>query len=141
MIPALQSTRFIRAFSGVRPLLMSSGAEQDGRKASRGFTLYDHEQQGLSNFATIAGGKLTTFRLMAEKTGDLVARRLGNNNPCRSADEALPYQQAVRWTEPGYSARHWFKHSDASDLILCECEMVPESVVDDIIQQSPGAEA
>ncbi len=140
MVPALKDTRFIRAFSGVRPLLMTSAAEQDGRKASRGFTLFDHQQQGLSNFATIAGGKLTTFRLMAEKTGDLVAKRLGNNNPCKSADEVLPYKQSVRWTEPGYSARHWFKKNDATDLMLCECEMVSESVVDEVIEQSPGAE-
>jgi len=140
LIPAIETTRFIRAFAGVRPLLMSSDAEADGRRASRGFTLYDHQQQGLANFATIAGGKLTTFRLMAEKTADLIAKRLGNNNPCRSADIDLPCDESTRWTEPGYSARHWFKHSEASDLILCECEMVPQSVVDKIIKQSPGAE-
>ncbi len=140
LIPSLETTRFIRAFAGVRPLLMSSDAAEDGRKASRGFTLYDHQQQGLSNFATIAGGKLTTYRLMAEKTGDLVAQRMGNKNPCRSAEIALPTDEGVRWTEPGYSARHWFKHSDASDLILCECEMVPQSAVNEVIKLAPGAE-
>lgn len=140
LIPALETTRFIRAFSGVRPLLVSSDALDDGRKASRGFTLYDHEQQGLSNLVTIAGGKLTTYRLMAEKTGDLVALRLGNKNPCQSAEVMLPVDEGTRWTEPGYSARHWFKHSDASDLILCECEMVPQSVVDEVIKKAPGAE-
>ncbi|MCP4074964.1 MAG: anaerobic glycerol-3-phosphate dehydrogenase subunit A [Gammaproteobacteria bacterium] len=140
LIPGLETTRFIRAFAGVRPLLMSSGAAQDGRRASRGFTLYDHQQQGLSNFATIAGGKLTTYRLMAEKTGDLVAKRLNNSNPCRTAELTLPTDEGVRWTEPGYSARHWFKHSNASDLILCECEMVPQSAVDKVIKLAPGAE-
>lgn len=140
LVPVLETTRFIRAFSGVRPLLMSSDAQADGRKASRGFTLYNHQQQGLENFATIAGGKLTTYRLMAEKTGDLVAQRLGNKNSCQSADVALPVDEGVRWTEPGYSARHWFKQRDASDLILCECEMVAQSVVDEVIKQSPGAE-
>lgn len=140
LIPLLENTRFIRAFAGVRPLLMSSDAMADGRKASRGFTLFDHEQQGLSNFVTIVGGKLTTFRLMAEKTGDLVARRIGNLNPCLSASVALPDDEHVRWTEPGYSARQWFSKHDASDLILCECEMVPQSAVNEVIQQSPGAE-
>ena len=145
LIPSLESRRFIRAFSGVRPLLLASegvdsGAVDDGRKASRGFILYDHLQQGLTNFATIAGGKLTTYRLMAEKTGDLVASRLGNDSPCRSADIMLPVDEGTRWTEPGYSARHWFKRNDASDLILCECEMVAQSVVDKVIQNAPGAE-
>ena len=140
LIPQLETTRFIRAFSGVRPLMMSSDAETDGRKASRGFTLFNHEQQGVSNLATIAGGKLTTFRLMAEKTADLVAQRLGNHEPCTTATVALPEDERVRWTQPGYSARHWFKQHDETDLILCECEMVPESVVDDVINQSPGKE-
>ncbi len=141
MIPVLDSTRFIRAFSGVRPLMMSSAAESDGRKASRGFTLFDHEQQGVSNLATVAGGKLTTFRLMAEKTADLVAQRLSNTAACKTASEALPEDERVRWTEPGYAARHWYQQHDNSDLILCECEMVPKSVVDDVIAQSPGRES
>ena len=140
MVPALGTTRFIRAFSGVRPLLMPSNSGADGRKASRGFSLFDHEDQGLANFATITGGKLTTFRLMAEKTGDLVARRLDNNQPCRTASEPLPAVDPVRWTEPGFSARQWFRSKDHADPILCECEMVPGSTVDAIVRASPGAE-
>lgn len=140
MVPSLEGSRFIRAFSGVRPLLMSSESAADGRNASRGFTLYDHEQQGLSNFATIAGGKLTTFRLMAEKTGDLVATRLANKTPCKSAEVLLPSDESIRWTKPGYSARYWYQQNKPSDLIVCECELVPQSAVDDVVQQSPGAE-
>ena len=107
MVPQIAHTRFIRAFSGVRPLLMAAGADADGRKASRGFSLFDHESEGLANFATVAGGKLTTFRLMAEKTGDLVARRLGNSQPCKTATAPLPSGDAIRWTEPGFAARYW----------------------------------
>ena len=140
MMPGLAQTRFIRAFSGVRPLMMSADAESDGRKASRGFMLFDHEQEGVNNFVTIAGGKLTTFRLMAEKTADLVAKRLGNTVACKTAKEALPEDGRVRWTEPGYAARHWFRQHDQNDAILCECEMVSKSVVDNIIDQSPGHE-
>jgi glycerol-3-phosphate dehydrogenase len=141
MMPGLAQTRFIRAFSGVRPLMMSADAEADGRKASRGFMLFDHEREGVSNFAPIAGGKLTTFRLMAEKTADLVAKRLGNASPCTTAEIALPEDEGVRWTEPGYAARHWFHQHDQNDAILCECEMVSKSVIDDIIDQSPGHES
>jgi len=140
MIPSLQQTRFMRAFSGVRPLLLAAGAEADGRKASRGFTLFDHQSQGLHNFATVAGGKLTTFRLMAEKTADLVARRMGNHQPCSTAEVPLPSADPVRWTEPGFAPRYWFQQKDPSDLILCECEMVPQSAVDSIVQSAPGAE-
>ena len=140
MVPVLKDTRFIRAFSGVRPLLMAPGADADGRKASRGFTLFDHEDQGLANFATVTGGKLTTFRLMAERTADLVARRLGNSEPCTTAVEPLPSGDAVRWTEPGFAPRFWYRRQDPADMILCECEMVPQSAIDSIVAAAPGAE-
>lgn len=140
MVPRLEYTRFVRAFSGVRPLIRSAGAEGDGRKASRGFVLLDHQSQGLDNFATIAGGKLTTFRLMAEKTADLVARRLGNTGPCTTDTEPLPSGDAIRWTEPGYAARYWYARKDPADPVLCECELVPASAIDGIVAAAPGAE-
>jgi glycerol-3-phosphate dehydrogenase len=140
MLPELAETRFVRAFAGVRPLLMAAGADADGRKASRGFTLYDHTSQGLENFATIAGGKLTTFRLMAEKTADLVAARLGNTTPCRTETEPLPSGPGAGWTEPGASARDWTRRANPTDTILCECEMVARSTIDEIVAAAPGHE-
>ena len=140
MLPVLAKTRFVRAFSGVRPLLAAPGSAADGRAASRGFTLYTHENEGLSNFATIAGGKLTTFRLMAEKTADLVAARLGNTAPCRTETAPLPSGPGAGWTEPGASARDWMRRVDPTDTVLCECEMVARSTVDQIVAAAPGHE-
>ncbi|WP_068111153.1 anaerobic glycerol-3-phosphate dehydrogenase subunit A [Tropicimonas marinistellae] len=140
MLPVLNETRFVRAFSGVRPLLKSAGSEADGRKANRGFELFDHEDQGLCNFASVAGGKFTTFRLMAEKAGDLVAGRLGNSEPCMTNIEPLPSGDALRWTEPGAAARDWYRRADPADMVLCECEMVARSAVDTILADAPGAE-
>ncbi|MCC2110955.1 MAG: anaerobic glycerol-3-phosphate dehydrogenase subunit A, partial [Hyphomicrobiales bacterium] len=140
MVPALAHTRFIRAFSGVRPLLAGADTGAGGRKASRSFALFDHTKAGLSNLVTITGGKLTTFRLMAEKTSDLIARRLGNREPCRTAEEPLAVGEALHWTEARASAKAWFAAGDAADAILCECEMVPKSVVDAILNDAPGAE-
>ncbi len=140
IIPCLEQTRFIRAYSGVRPLLLAAEASENGRKASRGFSLFDHLNQGLENFTTITGGKLTTFRMMAEKTSDLVAHRLGNNQPCRSATEPLPSGDAIRWTQPGFAPHYWYRKKDPTDSILCECEMVPKSAIDSIVTSAPGAE-
>lgn len=140
MLPGLANARFMRAFAGVRPLLMADAAETDGRKASRGFTLYEHDSQGVANFCTIAGGKLTTFRLMAEKASDFVAARLGVTTPSRTATTPLPSGPGAGWTEPGASARDWTRRADPSDTILCECEMVARSTVDDIIAEAPGHE-
>ena len=139
MIPSLATARYIRAFSRVRPLLQLADQEDD-REATRGFSLLDHNSQNLSNFCTITGGKLTTFRLMAEKTADLVARRLGVEKECTTHIVPLPAGQACRWTEPGASPRYWFEAKNSDDMILCECEMVPQSAIDEIVQCGAGEE-
>lgn len=134
MLPALATMRFIRAYAGVRPLLGSTGAS-DGRAVSRGFALFDHEDHGLDNFATLTGGKLTTCRLMAERAADLVCRRLGVTRPCITATTPLSADPTSAWTGPGNSAREWMRsHSLHSphDPLLCECEMVPASAVEAI---------
>jgi len=137
MIPALGTTRFIRAYAGVRPLVRNGGVSDD-RAVSRGFSLLDHARDGLDNFITITGGKLTTFRLMAEKTADMICQRLGNTQPCRTAEQPLPASNQARYTEPGLTPKMWFKKKDPSDLLLCECEMVPTSVFNEVAASLTG---
>lgn len=139
MIPALATARYIRAFSRVRPLLQGSG-DGDDREATRGFALLGHNSQGLENFCTITGGKLTTFRMMAKKTSDLVAERMGNTTGCQTDTVALPDGDACRWTEPGAAPRYWYKANNPDDMILCECEMVPQSAIDEIVKCAPSAD-
>jgi len=135
LIPMLANTRYIRAYCGVRPLI-SAGDEGDDRSVSRGYALIDHaeEDPGLANFITITGGKLTTYRLMAEKTADRVCRRLKIRRPCRTHLEPLPPTADARWTEPGLTPSLWIQNNDPRDILLCECEMVPQSTVDQIVQ-------
>lgn len=140
MIPALRHARYIRAFSRVRPLLQA-GAGASDRAATRGFALLDHQAQGLGNFCTITGGKLTTYRLMAEKAADLVAQRLGKHQPCRTAQVPLPDDEACSWSEPSSAPRHWHAKRDPDDLILCECEMLPQSAIAQIFDNTTGVEA
>ena len=132
MIPALENTRYIRAYAGVRPLVRSDSTCDD-RGVSRGFVLFDHADDGLDNFVTITGGKLTTYRLMAEKTADLVCRKLSVSAPCRTRIDPLPSAEAAQWTEPGLTPRLWIKHHEPEDVLICECEMVPKSTIDNII--------
>jgi glycerol-3-phosphate dehydrogenase len=132
MIPELETVRYIRAYAGVRPLVGSRSASDD-RGVSRSFALIDHSEEGLENFTTISGGKLTTFRLMAEKTADLVCGRLKVSNPCLTRTQPLALTQPAKWTQPGLAPRLWLKHHEPEDLLLCECEMVPTSAVDAII--------
>ncbi len=136
MVPVLATTRYIRAYCGVRPLV-SCEDTCDDRSVSRGFALIDHqrdEKKVIENLLTITGGKLTTYRLMAEKTADLVCQRIGACTPCRTRSEPLPNMVAARWTEPGLAPRIWMDRGRPDDLLLCECEMVPQAVVDELVE-------
>jgi glycerol-3-phosphate dehydrogenase len=132
MIPALETARYIRAYAGVRPLVGSKSASDD-RDVSRGFALIDHAEEGLENFTTISGGKLTTYRLMAEKTANLICGRMGVSKPCLTRIEPLPETQPGKWTQPGLAPKLWMQKHEPEDILLCECEMVPKSAVDSIV--------
>lgn len=132
MMPILGTTRYIRAYAGVRPLI-ESGGESSDRNASRGFQIFDHARSGITNFMTVAGGKLTTYRLMAEKAADVVCEHLGVDAPCLTRTEALPSTRRCQWTEPGLTPKEWLTAHAHGDELLCECEMVPKSTVDTIV--------
>jgi len=93
LVPGLDERRVLRSFAGVRPLYQESGGagEQpaDGRAVARQFALIDHGRQGVRGLITVVGGKLTTYRLMAEQAGNLVCTQLGHDAACRTADEVL----------------------------------------------------
>jgi glycerol-3-phosphate dehydrogenase len=132
LLPGLQETRCIRAYAGVRPLI-AAGPAVDGRGVSRGFALLDHEREGVANLVTITGGKLTTARLMAERTADLVCARLGVSAPCRTRSEPLPAAAECQWTEPGLAPRAWMRAQAPDDALLCECEMVSQRTLQSIV--------
>ncbi len=78
MIPEVSSTRAIRAYAGVRPLMGARDGEEDARKISRDFLLVDHgEADGIKGFYSVIGGKLTTYRFMAERTWTQSVARWG----------------------------------------------------------------
>jgi len=91
MIPGLVDARLLRVFCGVRPLYVPKAREAEkGREISRGFALLDHEaRDGVGGFVSIVGGKLTTYRLMAEVTCDCVAQKLGIKAECTTSKEPL----------------------------------------------------
>jgi len=90
LAPSLATTRILRAYAGVRPLVASDD-DPTGRSISRGIVLLDHEtRDGVKGFVTITGGKLMTYRLMAEWAADLVCKKLGNTKKCATADTPLP---------------------------------------------------
>lgn len=131
MIPALGHRRYIRAYCGARPLV--SAGDGEDRSVSRGFSLLDHSKDGVDNLITITGGKLTTYRLMAEKTSDMVCGKLGISSACQTRDLTLPKTAGGEWTEPGVALDQKFFSRTKGDPLLCECEMVPASAIDAIV--------
>jgi glycerol-3-phosphate dehydrogenase len=90
-----------RTYWGVRPLYAPDEADH-ARAISRGFALLDHGEEpqssgngeddgkGAAGLYTIVGGKLTTYRRMAEAVADRVCDRLGVAADCRTAERPLP---------------------------------------------------
>jgi glycerol-3-phosphate dehydrogenase len=126
LFPDLPRMRILRAYAGVRPLYKppAESAAGGNRSITRAHAILDHADQGVDNFVSIVGGKLTTHRLMAEQTVDVVVDKLGIAAPCTTADEPLPDQHD--------GSTYWLGHRLAdieadgggdADL-LCECELV-----------------
>ncbi len=137
MVPTLQHIRYIRAYAGVRPLLSGQEGGMDGpgsdRSISRGFSLMDHEADKVENLITITGGKMTTFRLMAEKAADLVADKLHNKNKCLTAILPLKSKAPTRMTEAGMALRAWSGKGTTEDITLCECELISKNQFKELI--------
>lgn len=82
----VQAADVVWSYSGVRPLL-----EDDASKASevtRDYKL-DFNDEG-APLLSVFGGKITTFRKLAEEAVDLIAPRLGNTRTGWTAGACLP---------------------------------------------------
>ncbi|RJL51525.1 anaerobic glycerol-3-phosphate dehydrogenase subunit A [Pectobacterium carotovorum] len=95
LAPTLASTRILRAYAGVRPLV-ANDSDPSGRSVSRGIVLLDHaSRDGLEGFITITGGKLMTYRLMAEWVTDAICKKLGHDVACSTAQTPLPGSESL----------------------------------------------
>ena len=82
----------ISAYAGYRPLIRRGLVETTAR-LSRSHELIEHA----NGLISILGGKLTTFRAMAEETVDAVERRLGR--PIRHMTAQLPLARRRDWKQ------------------------------------------
>lgn len=90
MLSGLSRDRIDRTYWGVRPLYSADRERYEGRQISRGFYLLDHgARDSVGGFTSIVGGKLTTYRRMAEAVSGHITDRLGVDEPCRTADQPL----------------------------------------------------
>jgi glycerol-3-phosphate dehydrogenase len=95
MLPAVAEAPPLRTWWGVRPLYApDERAGGDRRGISRGFFAIDHTADGVDNAFSIVGGKLTTYRQMAEAVADRVCDTLGVDADCTTATRPLPHADA-----------------------------------------------
>ncbi len=142
LFPDLRRMRLLRAYAGVRPLYKHEAPEpadddaDDGRGISRAHVVIDHgKRDGVANFVSIVGGKLTTYRLMAEQTADVVCAKLGVTTPSTTAEAVLPGQGDRRTYWLGHRlAEHEARGGGEADLI-CECEMVTRAALDEFLDE------
>ena len=154
LAPALASTRILRAYAGVRPLV-SADNDPSGRNISRGIVCLDHEQRdGLKGFITITGGKLMTYRLMAEMATDMVCRKLSVDKACETAEKPLPgagvktFREVAEkiWENPttvqkavagrlGTAAARVQAADSLDQSLICECEEVSVGEINSAIER------
>jgi len=72
-------------WAGLRPLL-----HEEGKRPSEISRKDEIMVDAASGLVSIAGGKLTTYRRMAERVVDLVCARLGHRTPCQTDSVPLP---------------------------------------------------
>lgn len=145
LFPDIDNYRLLRAYAGVRPLNAGEDdtGEDDGRDISRDFCIIDHRRDGLSGMISLIGGKLTTYRLIAEKTVDYIGKVLGIDERCRTAvvplvDPALMNEThgkgqifIQRYGEKGQQIQHYLERNPEKGIILCECEDVSSAEVEE----------
>ncbi len=144
VFPSIREYRPVRTTSGVRPTLFKWRRYED--ELSRRYEVIDHSTTGVDGFITIAGGKLSMYRLMAEETSNAVCRKLGVQVPSTTATQPLPGNEsdpepaaelASRCGVPALAVvklqgRHGSNaekvlDEDGAARILCRCEPVTEA--------------
>jgi glycerol-3-phosphate dehydrogenase len=141
MLPALAVERVLRVYAGARPVYDPGKDSGDARARTRAHTVLDHAEQGVERFVSVVGGKLTTYRLMAEHAADAVCRKLGAVAPCRTAAEPLPPVEPARLWRLGVrlGANEEERQGADADLV-CECELVARRTVSEFCVERQEAD-
>lgn len=136
LVPGFRRARALRVWTGVRPLFEDAKAsDTDTRDVSRAHALLDHAaRDGVGRFVTITGGKLTTFRLMAEETMDAVCHHLGEDRLCTTASEPLPGSEDGEYFRISRRLERKEKRL-ADEQLVCECELISRHTLEDAMRR------
>ena len=138
LFPGFSQARALRVWSGARPLLPKAAVGSgDDRAVTRSHTVLRHaERDGVAGLVSIAGGKLTTYRLMAKDTVDAACAELGVERTCTTAETPLPGSTGRNYYRlPDHQAD--FEKGRADNPIICECELVSQADVLEAARRHP----
>lgn len=143
LVPGFRQARALRAWAGARPLFPKGdgkGKVADTRDVTRSHSVIRHtETDGVARLVSITGGKLTTFRLMAEDAVNAVCSELQVQLPCSTAAAPLPDSEERRFYWIGSREQAMEQHAP-DDPIFCECELVSQGDVRAAASRRPGQE-
>jgi glycerol-3-phosphate dehydrogenase len=138
MVPSSSSARLMRVYAGVRPLYKAKETKDD-REISRSFAIIDHEvSHGIKGLVSITGGKMATYRFMAEKAVDLVCEKLGVTTQCSTHLQPLPTSRKNSLVSSGKRLEKIAAESreqGQKDSIVCECEMISRKEIEKVAQE------
>ncbi len=135
LVPGFRQARALRVWAGVRPLFEDAKEDKTAtRDVTRAHALLDHrERDGVDGFVTITGGKLTTFRLMAEQTVNAVCDMLGERRACTTTTQPLPGSESGAYYRLGERLQR--KEAALHDeQVICECELVSRGKLEQAIK-------
>ncbi|MGH6633781.1 MAG: glycerol-3-phosphate dehydrogenase/oxidase, partial [Sphingopyxis sp.] len=126
-IDPIRDAEIVSLWSGVRPLIA-----QPGKKANE-VSRKDEIWTSPGGMVSIAGGKLSAYRAMAERVVDLVVERLGKTAlPCSTANAPLPggsREARLAGLDPRAAERLAGLYGDeASEIVLAGGDVAAEAV-------------
>ncbi len=156
LVPILADARTIRSYWGVRPLYEPPDVgSDDPTDITRDYFLLDHNKRDdLAGLTSVVGGKLTTYRMMAEETSDHVCAKFGIDATCRTDEVPLPGSEEFsvlrdymdefglrspigrRSVERLGSRAEAVLDTTESNPTVCNCEGVTRAEIQDAIAQA-----
>jgi glycerol-3-phosphate dehydrogenase len=155
IFPAVREARMTHSYSGVRPTLHRRKVYEDN--LSREHEILDHEERdGVSGIISLIGGKLASYRIMAEETADLACAKLGRSEKSATHARPLPGGDRVPDVEalsetsgldPYAVSRLVYRHGSRAERIIdsiradrnlgalvCSCEPVTAAEIRHVVE-------
>jgi glycerol-3-phosphate dehydrogenase len=133
LIPSLRRHRALRAWAGIRALYRPPSSAATTRTLPRSHAVIDHGMvDGLPGLVSVIGGKLTTFRKMAQDVVDHLASAASVDRPCQTHSTDLPAEprRFFALSDRLTSRARAVERGSPDDSIVCECEVVSRGQIE-----------